>query len=603
MIVSHKFSNREIEKNIKDNPRFLLSNKSGGFLNWQGEPESRYGGLFHKTKNTLFKSLESIDLKEKSEIKKARNNFWNFEIERENGLKESFFVPYGFDALVYELNRDAAVDLVLDAKAMFDNDEWGRNYEISEMEGKIVVEYYKIKDGVKQYNFFMVINGENLNYKIKKDWRLRDYKYDLLRKDPPFGRYVFYALEISGSAFIFTAADKKEKALEDSEKILKNLEEIKNQHKKNIDYFYSNYNAGISDAEIDVAYIASKFSLSNMLVYDKNGKLEGMYAGLPWFSQFWARDALISLVSLPPKLKRALFLSYLDEFNKKNDISPCNVGCIDSSGSHGFFFKRAEDLISDNLLSKEEIFLVKEILVRDIEKLLREKTKDSFAVNGPKETWMDTDYASDTREGIRIEIQALRLRMYNLAAKLTGERKYFELEHELSKKVREYFWNEEILKDGIDDRESRPNIFLAFYIYPELLFKHEWSKAFSSALEDLFLEWGGLASISKNSPLFCGKYRGCLDVDQSYHHGDSWYFLNNISSMALRRVDARKFEKNIDAILHASTYDILWQGILGQHAELSSAEKFTSLGCRAQAWSCAMYVEAIDDILKKLETK
>jgi hypothetical protein len=599
MIILHKFSNKKIEKNVEENPRLLLTNKSGGFFNWQNTPESRYGGFFHKTKNTLFKSLESIDLKEKSEIKKIQNNFWNFEIERENGVKESFFTPYGFDALLYETNRDVTVELILDAKAMFDNDEWGRNYEISEMGGKIIIEYYKIKDGIKKYNFFMVITGNNLKYKIKKDWKLRDYKYDLMRKDPPFGRYVFYALEIYGSGFIFTVSQKKEAALKESERLVNSIDEIKDHHKKNIDYFYSNYNVGISDPEIDIAYIASKFALSNMLVYDKEGKLEGMYAGLPWFSQFWARDALISLTSLPKKLKRELFLLYLNEFNKNNDISPCNVGCIESSGSHGLFFKRAEDLISENLLSQEEIFSVKEILVRDIEKLLKEKTKDGFAVNGPKETWMDTDYASDARGGIRIEIQALRLRMYNLAAKLTGERKYFELEHELSKKVREYFWNEETLKDGIDDKEIRPNIFLAFYVYPELLFKHEWSKAFSSVLEDLFLNWGGLSSISKNSPLFCGKYRGCLDVDQSYHHGDSWYFLNNISTVALRKVDRRKFEKNVDAILHASTYDILWQGILGQHAELSSAEQFSSLGCRAQSWSSAMYVEAIDDILKK----
>ncbi len=601
MIISHKFSNKSIEKNLDINPKFLFTNKIGGFFNWQASPESRYGGLFHKTKNTLFKSLDSIDLKEKSEIKKIQNNFWNFKIERENGLLESFFMPYGFNALVYETNREVEVELILDAKAMFDNDEWGRNYKIVETDGKIVIEYYKIKDDIKKYNFFIVISSDNLKYKIKKDWKLRNYKYDLMRKDPPFGRYVFYALEISGSGFIFSVSDKKEEALKDADKLLTDIGKIKDQHKKNINHFYLNYNIGISDPEIDLAYVASKFALANMLVYGEKGDILGMYAGLPWFCQYWTRDSLMSLHSLPKKQKKALFSLYLNEFDKTGDLSSCNIGCIESSGAHGLFFKRAEDLISENLLSEDEIFQVKEILVKDIERLLKEKTKDDFAINGPKETWMDTDYAKDTREGIRVEIQALRLRMYNLAAKLTGERKYFELEHKLSKKVREYFWDEEFLRDGIDDKEIRPNIFLAFYFYPELLFKHEWSKAFYAALEDLFLNWGGLASISKNSPLFCGKYRGCKDVNQSYHHGDSWYFLNNLSTIALRKVDHRKFEKNVDAILYASTYDILWQGMLGQHAELSSADEFTSFGCQAQAWSCAMYIEAINDILKKIK--
>ena len=603
MIVSHKFSSRKIERNIEGAPKFLLTNKSGGFLNWHSVPESRYGGLYHKKKNTLFKSLESIDLKikDRSEIKRVQNNFWNFEVERENGIVESFFTPYGFDALIYEANKEVSVDLVLDAKAMFDNDEWGRNYDISEKDGKLVIEYYKTKDGIKKYGFFMVVAGDGLKFKMKKDWRLRDYKYDFMRKDPPFGRYVFYAAEIAGSGFVFTVSHEKEKALEDAKVILDNLTKIKDDHEKNIDHFYSNYNVDISDDEIGVAYLAAKFSLSNMTVYSEDGKLEGIYAGLPWFSQFWARDSLISLISLPPKLKRALFLSYLNELYQTREIAPCNVGCIESSGSHGLLFKRADDLISENLLSQEHIALVKEVLVRDIDKLLREKTKDGFAINGPKETWMDTDYAGDSREGVRIEMQALRLRMYNLAAKLTGERKYFELENDLSKKVREYFWDEEMLKDGIDDKEVRPNIFLAFYIYPEMFFKHEWSKAFSSALEHLFLDWGGLSSISKESPLFCGKYRGCLDVDQSYHHGDSWYFLNNMSAIVLRNTDHRKFEKNIDAILYASTHDILWQGLLGHHAELSSAEKLSSFGCMAQSWSSAMYVEAIDDILRGMK--
>jgi glycogen debranching enzyme len=334
-----------------------------------------------------------------------------------------------------------------------------------------------------------------------------------------------------------------------------------------------------------------------MVVHGEDGDVLGMYAGIPWFSQFWARDALVSLGALPPRLKKALFTRYLEEFKNKGQISACDTGCLNSADAHGLFFKRAEDMISNGTLSGDDVYDVKDILVKDIKKALEQKTQNGFAVNGPRETWMDTEFGGDSRDGARIEIQALRLRMYNLAAKLTGERVYFELEHELSKNVREHFWVNEMLKDGIEDASIRPNIFLAYYIYPEMLYKNEWAKAFSRALEDLWLDWGGLSTISKYSPLFCPNYRACSDVNQSYHHGDSWYFLNNMTALALHKVDPKGFSGNVDKMLQASTHEILWNGIFGHHAELSSASEFASFGCLAQSWSAALYVEVLDDIL------
>ena len=164
------------------------------------------------------------------------------------------------------------------------------------------------------------------------------------------------------------------------------------------------------------------------------------------------------------------------------------------------------------------------------------------------------------------------------------------------KTVRTNFWDGAILADGLGDKTIRPNIFLAYYFYPDLLLEHEWVKCFENSLKALWLSWGGLASLQKDHPNFCGRYRGCGEPDQSYHNGDSWFFLNNIAALALFKVGAKKFEEEIKAIMSAGTNDILWNGVTGYSSELSSADNFSPAGCFAQSWSAATYAETVENI-------
>ncbi len=229
--------------------------------------------------------------------------------------------------------------------------------------------------------------------------------------------------------------------------------------------------------------------------------------------------------------------------------------------------------------------------------LLKYQTRDSFALNVPRETWMD----SLERTVAPIEIQALRLNLYKLASQLRGfwQNKgfYLKLEKELRKKVREKFWNNQILADGYDpdkgvsDFTSRPNIFLAAYIYPGLLKRNEWIKCFENILPKLWLDWGGIATIDKEHPSFYPQHTG--EPSESYHQGDSWFYLNNLVALVLERTDKRKFQWYINKILEASAKEILWQGIIGHHTELSSAQCFGSQGCLSQAWSSALYIELV----------
>jgi len=133
---------------------------------------------------------------------------------------------------------------------------------------------------------------------------------------------------------------------------------------------------------------------------------------------------------------------------------------------------------------------------------------------------------------------------------------------------------------------------LAAYIYPELLSKEEWTVCFRNALAVLWNDWGGLATIDKNSPLYCNEYSG--EEPKSYHNGDSWFWLNNLAALVMFKINEKAFKSYITKILKASVNEILWSGAIGHHAELSSSKELKSEGCLAQAWSAAMFVELVD---------
>ena len=182
----------------------------------------------------------------------------------------------------------------------------------------------------------------------------------------------------------------------------------------------------------------------------------------------------------------------------------------------------------------------------------------------------------------------------DLAVNPFFKKTYSDLENKTKEKVRRVFWNGQFLKDGSDDSTIRPNIFIAYYIYPELLEEWEWKLCFENSLKALWLEWGGISSIDKKHPLFCNTHTG--EDPKSYHRGDSWYWINNLAAICMFRLDKNFFAKQIHAIIDRSTDEILNNGVIGFHAELSSAKEPKSQGCPAQLWSSAMFVELMNEI-------
>ncbi len=629
-IIGNEILKRHVDNQIS----FLLSNEIGGYFSIPvaGENISKYQGVttchFHNGGWDLFKVIENI--KHNKPVTKVNNEL--FQLTRlGEGFKETFFMPYYYNAVVYETEGLDEVDVILDMRHIHDFSTEGRLYNIYEEDGKIIVEYKKEGQEDKnrifeEYFVYLVIDSDSIDYKKIEKWEETKYSYDEYRKSHPSTWHVFNALKLKpkqNSPIVFSYSRDKEKAVSLASYIRRNLEILKNSQKKYVEEATST-NLKIDNPEVMIAYKCALKSIDELSV-TINGK-HGIYAGLWWFFQWWLRDEAQSIKALMIQKKylevkeilfREIEIILLDG-RVPNRYPYSELGSADGVG---WVFKRIHDFL--DILEKEEsrdryinitdLLEIQQKLELTITKVRKHYMNEKgLMFNNAKETWMDTTLSdgSDTREGMRIEIQALLLSLYGLMIHLSemlGNEKQLEkykgYKEDFLKTVREDFWNGSYLIDGIEfdgskDETIRPNPFIAAYLHQDILSDEEWEKCFETILPKLWCDWGeyggGLATIDKSSPLFHECYSG--EKPDSYHRGDSWYFLNNLAAIMMHRINPKKFKIYIDAILKSSTYASLYSGVIGQMSELSSAKRFESNGNLAQAWSAAFYIELINEL-------
>ncbi|MBU0614774.1 MAG: hypothetical protein KJ601_01670 [Nanoarchaeota archaeon] len=543
---------------ITKDAKTLLSSQ-GNFLLLGKAPESRYQGIFF-FEDILFKVIE--DIKVQGELTDVKNRINHFTRHRGN-LKETYFLN---SCLHYNLNKKAEVEIILDPRPPYDTKQFGRFFETWAEDGKIIIKFTKRtdsredpSDGDEEYSLFIVIKSDTADYQLKSAWSENHYPEDLARTSPPYSRYVFHALSLNTSSLIISVSEDKDAA----------LAKIKNPT--------------IPVIKDHSAYSCAKYSVNSL--YNGNG----LYAGLPWFFQVWFRDEAISLKALEKNTAKKILLRQLSNISDDGRTRAKIGDSFTSADAIGWIYKRAEEMLE--LLSAQERQMLKDKLIYSIDQIKKRYSKEFLIYNQEKETWMD----SIPRKGASIEIQALMLNMYRLCFKLTPQAKYKLMEKNLKFHVRKNFWNGKYLNDQLNDKTIRPNLFIAAYIYPELLSEKEWISCFDYALPKLWNSWGGLSTIDKSDPRYLANSTG--EISLSYHNGDSWFWINNLAAIVMNRIDKKKFKSYIDKIYAASSKEIITMGAIGHHAELSSSSKLKSEGCLAQSWSAAMFVELHEELL------
>ena len=581
---------------------YLITNRTGGYTLLGSKSFSRYSGIFFREKNTTYKVIDDIKIKRKP--KGLKSNYWMIERQFPE-VTQRFCMPHGFNAITYDLTKEFESEIILDCKESYDNRSMGRFYNIEEVDGKIIITFKKKSNfqeddtqDKEEYKIYVVIQPDMLHYNTIEQFQKKDYGLDNRRGSTPSERYVFSALKLKAKKVAIAFSTDRERALFDADFVYKNMKSLKDLEKTYHTALLKNTKT--KKAPLTKALKHAVVSYDQLLTNASARK--GIYAGLPWFFQYWSRDESISLkaAQLIGKHQTAknIFFNILgrmqEDGNIANRLPATNLGCADAVG---WLFKRAETILPK--LSPPEQKTVEKKLQNAISRLLKSSTNNHLATNKAQETWMDTVFQDDNRAGSRIEIQAGRLHMYHMMHKLSKKKIYKDLELRLKKQVRQQFWNKNYIVDGITpdgttETTIRPNIFIAYYLYPQLLTNKEWSRCFTFSLKQLWLDWGGLSTISKSNELYHTEHSG--EVPNSYHRGDSWFWINNLAALCLHRVDKRKFKNYIDKIVKASCKDITKLGIIGTHAELSSASSLKSEGCMSQAWSLAMFIELAKEL-------
>ncbi|RLE48157.1 hypothetical protein DRJ25_00555 [Candidatus Woesearchaeota archaeon] len=567
-----------VEKN-----KYFIDGFNGDFVFLSSSPCSKFGGFFARLGNDWFRTISFIE-----------------NLECACCLEGGFYFR-------------ADGDVFLDCRRIFDLRAWGRHYVVS-IKGNhfgnvedycVVVRFSKVNDpkepSGEEYSLFLAIRGD-FSFSLSEEWVKHEYPFDLERNSPPFSRFVFRLGRISGSACMsvsFDEADavKKVKILHESlDKLLLQKELVVESFAEGIKDVVpvlpvkSVKSAKLRKTAVNkspdfmtaaaAAAARSLFSLS----YD-----DSLLAGIPWFVYSWARDELISskalfLLGKKDFAKRIVF-KWLDRLSGINLRTP--LGIMSDSW---WLFLRAEEMLDS--LNRSEKTKLKRVLKDNLKKIV---LSNGIVLNGPDQsTWMD----SLERRGA-LEVNALVLAGCRLADVL----KIKNFGKELRADVRKIFFRDGRLKDCVGcvgGNVVRPNVFIAAYVYPELLSRKEWCEVFDNALRTLWLPWGGLSTIDKSSSLFHKTHTG--ENPESYHNGDSWFWINNLAAIVLHRFGKKRFSFYINKIAEASSKEILKMGAIGHHAELSDAQKLSSKGCLSQAWSAALFVELMFE-LSKSKTK
>jgi hypothetical protein len=494
-----------------------------------------------------------------------------------NGVQERFFMH---DRLAcYSAVGTAKVDLLFDIRDVYDNHEQGREHTASPL---------PLRDGISGLR----VKGKDGAYAVLCDARLEradkwveeSTKYDS-RRGGQASWWVWHGatLAVHGRARLVVAPFSR---LDEAYKV------------------FANESCWGLEEEWSGPLHLARNSLEGYKVYAPTGE-PGLLAGLPWFFQIYTRDEAISagaLLALKEHDLAARILlreirHVLDDGRVPNRFPESMVGSADG---HGWAFTRLLQLLRLDaaVLSDEQWRFVYDQAALSADRL---SFRDGMVLNHSQETWMDTTGGtSDDRAGCRVEVQALALSQLRLCSELSRSldpdraEEWLSRELALRERVREVLFHDPVLADGYNngvvDLTVRPNVFLARYVYPDLLSADEWERALLTARERLWLDWGGLCTIPGDDALFCPQHTG--SDDRSYHRGDSWYFLNNIAAIALLDTNER-FASDAQRIADASLRDLLWAGAAGHSSEISSAKKPEALGCWSQAWSVATLIELL----------
>ncbi len=379
-----------------------------------------------------------------------------------------------------------------------------------------------------------------------------------------------------------------------------------------------------SNLESQDEALAWAHSSISTLVMNQMGK--GIYAGLPWFDDYWGRDAFISftgavLVSGQFEAAREILLSFAELQNTApespnygrvpNRAQPEDIIYNTSDGTPWFvrsiwdYYRYSGD---NEFLSKMWPSIKHATLGS-----LRNWVDDTGLLrHDDADTWMDAkgpDGPWSPRGDRAIDIQFIWRDQLEITKRLASQFGEGELKQQVSEALRNIESSLSQFRDNADghlvdhlnsddtqDEQIRPNVFLVPTLFAETC---DWI-SFKTIAPQLVTK-NGVLSLAQSDPNFHPYHHSpTLYVqDAAYHNGIIWTW--NSAAAISASIDFHQYHY-AQALFDNLTAHILDRGAIGTIAELTDAwpqnEQLNLSGTFSQAWSIAEYLRSFyQDIL------
>jgi glycogen debranching enzyme len=419
----------------------------------------------------------------------------------------------------------------------------------------------------------------------------------------------------------FAVGDTKDETIKLLNNSFKNTLALIEKRKNRMENLLQETIVKTENKRFDRALMWAKLSMDALIM---NQVTKGIFAGLPWFNNYWGRDSFISLAGATlvtgkfeeAKMILASFAAYQETDDKSknygrmpNIITTTHKSYNTADGTPRFVIAALDyfKCSGDNKFVK----YIFPVIERSISGTLKYHTdKNYFLIHEDAETWMDAvgpDGPWSPRGNRANDIQALwyqqlisGVEFAKVLGKYKLQYKWTKIAEKLQKNFRREFVSSDqnfvydhLKFDGTQDKQIRPNqIFCTPLLIDELR-----AKILKNVITNLTSVHGVLSLYPYDENFHpYHQYSPYYVKDAAYHNGVIWTWLSGSVISELCNFDKQEMAYQITDDL---VQQILDRGAIGTISELLDAvpregEREPRLsGTFSQAWSLAEFIRNI----------
>ncbi|MBI5214255.1 MAG: hypothetical protein HY960_00720 [Ignavibacteriae bacterium] len=458
-----------------------------------------------------------------------------------NGVKETVTLLDSVDALVIELEQINGDELLV--RPFFSDFLTLEQCEASFEHNVLLIARKRQLTRTEKGNFPVWLGVATANPGLMNQSEIAQQSFS------PMG--IKTVISNQKSIIVFVAGDTKEQTVQLAHSVLKNYSERISSRKERMETLLNESFIQTSNKRFEIAMQWAKLSLDALIM---NQVKKGIFAGLPWFDNYWGRDTYITLPGAT--LVNGNFSDakeILKSFAAWQDTnkSSANYGRIPNLVTTNSIAYNTADGTPRFVMSLYDYFkysldaeFLREmypVVKRSIEGTIKYHTDSmNFLTHGEAETWMDAvgpDGAWSPRGNRANDIQALWYKQLNVGFRLaefmkddSSMLKWGKFATKLQTNFIKYFYDsssgmiyDHLKPNHKPDKQLRPNALFTYSMFPE---KNNFVKPFRTITENLVFQHG-IASLSPDDENFhpFHHYEPNYVPDAAYHNGIVWTWL------------------------------------------------------------------------------